>query len=169
MKISLNKLYYFRYNNPKGLGVLPVFDRAPLVCPIGVKDGFFLGVNLHWVEKTQRKKFFKFIQLRFEKHTKDLSKTKIKNFPMILYKEMKTLKTFAKGLGAIRKYIIKRMTKVTEVLETEYIHIFTPKYRSRFAYKSKGYVDSAKTKAKTTTKDIKKGSKNLITKKQQRK
>lgn len=169
MKIKVSELYFFRYNNPKGLGKLIAFDKAPLLCPIGVKDGYLLGVNLHWIVKTERKKFWKFVLLRWEKHAKGKSEAVMRKFPLVLYEEMKRLKTFKHGLVAIRKYIISRITKLMEVPETEYPNIFTPKYKARKVYLKDDYKGQVRDKARTAPKDIKKGTKNIIYKKQQKK
>jgi hypothetical protein len=170
MKILPNSILFFRYSNPIGLGILISFDKAPLLVPFGVSKGYLIGVNLHWVPRDQRKKFFKFVYLRYKKHTSTLtSKSALEKFPMILYNEMKSLKSFKHGLEAIRKYIVSRITKLSVIPETEYPNIFTTPYRARIVYKSKGYIDSKSSKSKTSPKSIITKSTKSVTKKQIRK
>jgi hypothetical protein len=152
------------------MGKLDVFDKSPLVVPLGISIGYLIGINLHWIEKTERKKFFKFAYLRYQKAiSKITSKSALAKFPFVLYTEMKKLKTFQKGLGAIRKYIISRITSLIEVPESEYPNIFTTKYRARFAYKDKGYVDAKSAKKKIVPKTIVTKPVQHVTKKQVKK
>lgn len=51
--VTIGKMYFFAYD-PKLKGILPVYDKFPLVFPIeGYNDGF-LGLNLHYLNVDER-------------------------------------------------------------------------------------------------------------------
>jgi len=54
-KIKLGNLYLFTYD-AKHAATLPYFDRFPLIFPIGLAKGGFLGINLHYLPPMLRAK-----------------------------------------------------------------------------------------------------------------
>jgi len=56
--VMLGRVYAFRYD-PKNKNTLSFFDETPLVIPFDFKDGVdslgFLGINLHFIPRYQRK------------------------------------------------------------------------------------------------------------------
>jgi len=54
-KITLGNLYMFSYS-AKHAATLPYFDRFPLIFPIGLAKGGFLGINLHYLPPMLRAK-----------------------------------------------------------------------------------------------------------------
>lgn len=145
MKVRVDRVYSFRYSKPKGKEnrTLAAFDAAPLLIPFGIKDGFLIGVNLHWIKASERKKTFKFIINRYERMGEEgVANEKI---PLLLYRDMQILKSLKPALKAIRKYFVEgkhKITKFTEIDPKDYDKIFKPKYRARFKYRKKNYKDA---------------------------
>ena len=52
---DIGKMYMFFYD-PKTKETLPYYDQFPLVFPIGMQEGGFLGLNLHYLEPVLRAK-----------------------------------------------------------------------------------------------------------------
>jgi hypothetical protein len=95
--ITLGRVFAFRYD-PKHKAKLKFFDENPLVIPFGFKDGImskgFLGINLHFIPRYQRKAvmlFFMNLDLNKTMKQGELNvdyNTKIKNnprFPMLKF------------------------------------------------------------------------------------
>jgi hypothetical protein len=54
-KITLGNMYMFTYN-AKHAKTLPYFDRYPLIFPIGLAKGGFMGINMHYLPPQLRAK-----------------------------------------------------------------------------------------------------------------
>lgn len=50
---NFGKMYFFFYD-PKHKATLPIYDRFPLVIPLGPKENGFLGINLHYLSVSER-------------------------------------------------------------------------------------------------------------------
>ena len=55
VKISPKKMYMFKYN-PKTKEKLPYYDTFPLIMPLEIYKGGFLGINFHYLPPKIRKK-----------------------------------------------------------------------------------------------------------------
>jgi hypothetical protein len=58
--VEIGRMYLFEYD-PKYKDVLPYYDRFPLVIPIEMRFGGFLGLNLHYLPTSRRVNLFEAI------------------------------------------------------------------------------------------------------------
>lgn len=75
--VELGKMYFYVYD-PKLKAKLPLYDKLPLVIPIGYyKDGF-LGMNLHYLPPTARHAFLReLIKIGGNPNLNDTTKLKL--------------------------------------------------------------------------------------------
>ena len=99
-KLSLSNLYLFYYPDPKTKAKLDVYDTLPLIVLLDIPDSkYILGINLHYMNWSQRLQFTKYLQTR---------KFKIKYSDIIkAFNSAKVPQALAKY--CIRKYLINRI------------------------------------------------------------
>lgn len=137
--LKYSNLYFFRY---KALGAeqnkIHVYDQAPLAIFLDIGRGSVLGVNLHWIPPGQRRAFLDTI-LKLSKEIGKGSRKRI--VPRLYYETVKSHPGLRRhALRAIRRYLTNRITNVQPIPNEFWDKVLgNPRYRSRMAYKKKGY------------------------------
>lgn len=72
----IGRLYFFKYD-PKGKAYLPKYDKFPMVFPIESYQSGFLGLNLHYLDVSQRQVLLDQL-MRFKSSEKMDESTKLK-------------------------------------------------------------------------------------------
>ena len=130
-RLNYKNLYYFRYR-PKGAedGSLHEYDRSPLVIFLDVQGKHALGVNLHWIPKSERLAFVKIV---WDMADKIGTGTRKKIVPRLLYKTVKHNPRLAKiALNAIRSYIIPRISGMKVIPPEHWNKVLgNPRFRDR--------------------------------------
>lgn len=138
-RLNHNDLYFFRYK-AKGAetGKLHAYDKAPLVIFLSIGRGHHIGINLHWIPRGQRRAFLDTV-LKVSKKVGKGSRRRI--VPRIYYETVKTHPQLRKiALFALRSYLTPRMSNVQRIPVEFWDKVLgNPRYRSRKAYKRKGY------------------------------
>lgn len=108
---NLEGLYSFIYD-PKGKGILKVYDRRPLIFILAKVGGIILGLNLHWIARNERTRFVDSV-IEIMNQTEKGKGGKSKRLRLV-YSMLKQPK-FRSGLNAIRKYYVSRCSSITEI------------------------------------------------------
>ena len=113
---TLGKLYFFWYD-PKHKQKLPIYDRFPLVFPIESYTDGFLGINVHYLTKSQRT--YLFTQLTdFAAPKKYTERTKL-TLTYNLLQRAKGINTMTQP--CIKRYLYSHVTSwFVEVPSTEW-------------------------------------------------
>lgn len=155
--LESGKLYSFRYV-AKGFqeGTLDEYDASPLTIVLDIYTkqrksdkktvSYMLGINLHWLNKNQKKKIWQYLNEKYfdaaTRITKRSTYQKIRKF-QLLYSHIKSDATLKPILAnnALRLYIIKRMSTVKVIPMKFYPLMFTTSAESlkaRFVKQPKG-------------------------------
>lgn len=139
-KIKLGNLYLFTYS-AKHAATLPYFDRFPLIFPIGLAKGGFMGINLHYLPPMLRAKLMDALYEVTNNERYDET-TRIK----ISYNILNSATKFSMFKPTIKHYLSSHVkSRFIYIAPAEWdIALFLPMANFGGVSKNKVYADSRK-------------------------
>jgi hypothetical protein len=145
------------YFDPKYKDILHKVDQSPLIIVLGTfkakKTGNLIlqGVNLHWINQSQRKKILNIIIdsfLKSEHRTTKSNRLRKQRFFQLTYDSIKSDSTLRNAIlnkehPALRNYIIKRISGMRRVPIKYFDYLFGKSFKSvgaRWSSLAKGHI-----------------------------
>lgn len=114
-RFQLGGLYFFYYD-PKTKSDLPYYDRFPLVIPLEIYPGSFLGLNLHYLPMKYRLAFLDKLL-----DTAELNKNDEIKRVRVTYEILSATKLYREFKPCLKKYIFNQVTsKIIAVQPNEW-------------------------------------------------
>ena len=137
--IDPGSMYMFMYD-PKWKDELPFYDKFPLIFPISVQSGGFMGINLHYLPLQLRAKLMDALY-DTASNTRFDESTKLK----ISYDILKGASKFKLFAPCIKQYLFKQM-------KSQFMYIYPSEWDVALFLPLERFAKASKTKVWTQTK-----------------
>jgi hypothetical protein len=139
-RFRLGNMYMFAYD-PKHKGTLPYYDRFPLIFPINIAKGGFLGLNMHYLPPVLRAKLMDALYETTNNKNYD-EKTKLK----LNYNTLNSATKFKEFKPTVKHYLTSQVrTKLVYINPSEWdVALFLPTQKFVGATSAQVYRDSRK-------------------------